>query len=342
MSCVEILEDHGFGLSSVEDFTDPVVGLFGSIDYVSPEVLSGDKVTPKSDIWSHGVILYILLSGYPPFIAQTNRQKQQMILNGQFSFYEKTWKNISSSVKQLITSLLKVDPNLRPSAEEIVQHPWVTGDLAKQEQMDAEIVSRLQSFNARHKFRAAAMASVLSSSFSLRSKKLKNLMGSYDLKPEELQNLSTNFKKVCKGDNATLPEFEEVLKAMEMLSLVPLAPRIFDLIDNNRDGTVDMREIIGGFSSLKYSQGDDALRLCFQMYDTDRSGCISKEELASLLRALPDDYLPMDITEPGKLDEIFDLMDANNDGKVTFEEFKAAMKRDSSLQDVVLSSLRST
>ncbi|KAL8555207.1 hypothetical protein ACS0TY_003132 [Phlomoides rotata] len=331
-----------FGLSSVEDFTDPVVGLFGSIDYVSPEVLSGDKVTPKSDIWSLGVILYILLSGYPPFIAQTNRQKQQMILNGQFSFYEKTWKNISSSVKQLITSLLKVDPNLRPSAEEIVQHPWVTGDLAKQEQMDAEIVSRLQSFNARRKFRAAAMASVLSSSFSLRTKKLKNLMGSYDLKPEELQNLSTNFKKVCKGDNATLPEFEEVLKAMEMLSLVPLAPRIFDLFDNNRDGTVDMREIIGGFSSLKYSQGDDALHLCFQMYDTDRSGCISKEELASLLRALPDDYLPMDITEPGKLDEIFDLMDANNDGKVTFEEFKAAMKRDSSLQDVVLSSLRST
>lgn len=331
-----------FGLSSVEDFTDPVVGLFGSIDYVSPEALSGHKITPKTDIWSLGVILYILLSGYPPFIAQTNRQKQQMILCGQLSFYEKTWKNISSSVKQLITSLLKVDPNLRPSALEILQHPWVTGDLAKQDQMDAEIVSRLQSFNARRKFRAAAMASILSSSFSLRTKKLKNLVGSYDLKPEELENLSVNFKKVCKSDNATLPEFEEVLKAMEMLSLVPLAPRIFDLFDNNRDGTVDMREIIAGFSSLKYSQGDDALRLCFQMYDTDRSGCISKEELASLLRALPDDYLPMDIAEPGKLDEIFDLMDANSDGKVTFEEFKAAMKRDSSLQDVLLSSLRPT
>ncbi|KAL0294010.1 UNVERIFIED_CONTAM: Calcium and calcium/calmodulin-dependent serine/threonine-protein kinase [Sesamum radiatum] len=259
---------------------------------------------------------------------------------GQFSFYEKTWKNISSSVKQLITSLLKVDADLRPSAEEILRHPWVTGELAKQEQMDAEIVSRLQSFNARRKFRAAAMASMLSSSFSLRTKKLKNLVGSYDLKPEELEKLSINFKKVCKSENATLPEFEEVLKGMEMLSLVPLAPRIFDLFDNNRDGTVDMREIIGGFSSLKYSQGDDALRLCFQMYDTDRSGCISKEELASLLRALPDDYIPIDITEPGKLDEIFDLMDANSDGKVTFEEFKAAMQRDSSLQDVVLSSLR--
>ncbi|PHU09843.1 Calcium and calcium/calmodulin-dependent serine/threonine-protein kinase [Capsicum chinense] len=154
--------------------------------------------------------------------------------------------------------------------------------------MDAEIVSRLQSFNARRKFRAAAMASVLSTSFSLRTKKLKKLVGSsYDLKPEELENLSHIFKKICKnGENATLLEFEEVLKAMEMTSLVPLAGRIFDLFDNNRDGTVDMREIIGGFSSLKYSQGDDALRLCFQMYDTDRSGCISKEEVASMLRVI--------------------------------------------------------
>ncbi|CAN4108539.1 unnamed protein product [Withania somnifera] len=331
-----------FGLSSFEDFANPVVGLFGSIDYVSPEALSRDKITTKTDIWSLGVIVYILLSGYPPFFAPSNRQKQQMILNGQFSFDEKTWKNISSSAKQLISSLLKVDPNMRPTAQEIVEHPWVRGELAKEEEMDAEIVSRLQSFNARRKFRAAAMASVLSSSFSLRSKKLKKLVGSsYDLKPEELENLSHIFKKICKnGENATLLEFEEVLKAMEMTSLVPLAGRIFDLFDNNRDGTVDRREIIGGFSSLKYSQGDDALRLCFQMYDTDRSGCISKEEVASMLRALPEDCLPIDITEPGKLDEIFDLMDANSDGKVTFDEFKAAMQRDSSLQDVVLSSLR--
>lgn len=72
-------------------------------------------------------------------------------------------------------------------------------------------------------------------------------------------------RRCANGDNATLSEFEEVLKAMNMSSLVPLAPRIFDLFDNNRDGTVDMREILCGFSSLRKSQGDDALRLCFQV-----------------------------------------------------------------------------
>ncbi|OAY39051.1 calcium and calcium/calmodulin-dependent serine/threonine-protein kinase [Manihot esculenta] len=330
-----------FGLSSAEEFTDPVVGLFGSIDYVSPEALSQGRISSKSDMWSLGVIMYILLSGYPPFIGQSNRQKQQMIIAGEFSFYEKTWKNITSSAKQLITDLLQVDPTRRPSALDVLNHPWVMGELAKEEQMDPEIMTRLQSFNARRKLRAAAIASVWSSTIFLRTKKLKSLLGSHDLKEEEIENLRLHFTKLCaKGDNATLSEFEEVLKAMKMSSLIPLAPRIFDLFDNNRDGTVDMREILCGFSSLRNSQGDAALRLCFQMYDTDRSGCITKEEVASLLRALPEDCLPADITEPGKLDEIFDLMDANSDGKVTFDEFKAAMQRDSSLQDALLSSLR--
>ncbi|KAK6928962.1 Protein kinase domain [Dillenia turbinata] len=322
-----------FGLSSVKEFTDPVVGLFGSIDYVSPEALSQGKVSSASDMWSLGVILYILLSGYPPFTAQSNRQKQQMIMA--------TWKNISSSAKQLISGLLTVDPHRRPTAQELLHHLWVIGDSAKQDLMDTEIVSRLQSFNARRKLRAAAIASVWSTSIFLRTKKLKSLLGSHDLSQEELEKLQLHFKKICaKGDNATLPEFEKVLKAMNMSSLTPLAPRIFDLFDNNRDGTIDMREILCGLSSLKKSTGDDALRLCFQMYDTDRSGCITKEEVASMLRALPDECLPPDITEPGKLEELFDRMDANSDGKVTFEEFKAAMQRDSSLKDVVLSSLR--
>lgn len=330
-----------FGLSSVEDFSDPVVALFGSVDYVSPEALSRQEVSTASDMWSVGVILYILLSGCPPFHAATNQEKQQRILQGEFSFQEHTWKTITSSAKDLISSLLSVQPYKRPTASDLLMHPWVIGDCAKQDRIDAEVVSKLQRFNARRKLRAAAIASVLSSKVALRTKRLRSLLGTHDLSSEELDNLRQHFARICAdGENATLAEFEQVLKAMKMDSLIPLAPRVFDLFDNNRDGTVDMREILCGLSSLRNSRGDDALRLCFQMYDADRSGCISKEELASMLRALPEECLPGDIAEPGKLDEMFDTMDANGDGEVTFDEFKAAMQKDSALQDVVLSSLR--
>ncbi|XP_042512994.1 calcium and calcium/calmodulin-dependent serine/threonine-protein kinase-like [Macadamia integrifolia] len=332
-----------FGLSSVNEFTDPIVGLFGSIDYVSPETLSQQRISSATDMWSLGVLLYILLSGYPPFYAKSNRQKQRLILTGEFSFDEHSWQNISSSAKQLISNLLVVDPCRRPTAQELLLHPWVTGASASRDLMDFEIVSRLQNFNARRKFRAAAIASVCSIKVFFRIKKLRDLVGSHDLTREELEKLGMHFKKMCSnGASATLPEFEKVISAMDLSSILPLAPRIFDIFDSNHDGTVDMREILCGFSTLRKSQGDDSFRLCFQMYDIDKSGCITKDEVASLLRALPEDCLPADITEPGKLDEIFDEMDANNDGKVTFEEFKAAMKRDCSLQDAVLSSLRAT
>lgn len=173
---------------------------------------------------------------------------------GEFSFYEKTWKNITSSAKQLITDLLQVDPTRRPSAldvthktltfalifmdycyldqiylyrlviyifilrvhinrvysntfnitqhpfysrsSQVLNHPWVMGELAKEEQMDPEIMSRLQSFNARRKLRAAAIASVWSSTIFLRTKKLKSLLGSHDLKEEEIENLRLHFTKL--------------------------------------------------------------------------------------------------------------------------------------------------
>ncbi|XP_058079944.1 calcium and calcium/calmodulin-dependent serine/threonine-protein kinase-like [Magnolia sinica] len=270
------------------------------------EGLSGVAVEALAVVWFLEAVQRIVLSQYGICEAPS-------LFVGLLNVHlEDSWfgNSLSASTSSLFISVYELS--------ELLLHPWVIGDSAKEDLMDSEVVSRLQSFNARCKFRTAAIASVLSSTVFLRS---RTLLGSHDLTHEELKKLRKHFQRICaNGDNATLSEFEQVLNAMNMSSLPPLAPRVFDLFDNNRDGTVDMREILCGFSSLRNSHGDDALQLCFQ--------------------ALPKDCLPADITEPGKLDEIFDQMDANSDGKVTFDEFKAAMKRDSSLQDVVLSSLR--
>ena len=146
---------------------------------------------------------------------------------GEFSFQDHTWKTISSSAKELISSLLSVEPYKRPTASDVclnapflhlghldlyitalnldtmylimiqlLRHPWVIGDCAKQDLMDAEVVSKLQRFNARRKLRAAAIASVLSSKVALRTKRLRNLLGTHDLSSEELDNLRVHFARM--------------------------------------------------------------------------------------------------------------------------------------------------
>ncbi|CAI5468936.1 unnamed protein product [Closterium sp. Yama58-4] len=331
-----------FGLSSIEGETSPLVGLFGSIDYVSPEALSRRESRAAGDMWSLGVILYILLCGYPPFHALNNRAKQQLILNASFDFEESTWRSISQSAKQLVTSLLTVDPSKRPTAAELLLHPWVKGDAARQEPMEPEVCRRLLTFNARRKFRAAAYASIVSNKLMLRTRALRNILGGFDtLNETELKDLHTHFKRISSsGTSVTVAEFEDVLRAMGMGSLVPMARRVFEVFDSDKNGSVDMREIVCGLAAFRKSQGDDALRLCFKMYDADDSGFISKDELAAMLKALPEDYLPPDILEPGILDEFFDRMDANCDGRLSFDEFKAAIHADHFLVDALLQPAR--
>ena len=98
--------------------------------------------------------------------------------------------------------------NWKYTLEQLLNHPWVNGDSAKEDPMDAEVVSRLKSFNARRKLRAVALASICCSTVFSRTKKLKTLIGSYDLTAEEIENLRIYFKKmwVLKSKNLILTQ----------------------------------------------------------------------------------------------------------------------------------------
>lgn len=115
-----------FGLA--QEVNEMLFTVCGTPTYVAPEILLETGYGLKVDIWATGVILFILLCGYPPFVSPTNDQEElfDSILAGTFDFAPPYWDQVSSSAKDLITLMLHTDPELRFSANEILQHPWVT------------------------------------------------------------------------------------------------------------------------------------------------------------------------------------------------------------------------
>jgi len=114
-----------FGLAV--EVREPLFTVCGTPTYVAPEILAETGYGVKVDVWAVGVILYILLCGYPPFSSRTNNQEElfDQILSGLFEFNSPDWDDISYPAKELISWSLVVDPLQRYSAKEILQHPWI-------------------------------------------------------------------------------------------------------------------------------------------------------------------------------------------------------------------------
>lgn len=171
------LKPENLLLRSKEDDTDIVLADFGfaqvtkgkslqqvcgTPDYVAPEVLNNDKYDYSCDIWSAGVIVFILLGGYPPFQAKDENDRDALfsiIKKGKFRFHDKFWKDISAEAKSMVSDMLTVDVDKRPSAETLLKHKWLKLDKAQLEAINID-TSALKEFNAKRKLKVAAKAVV--------------------------------------------------------------------------------------------------------------------------------------------------------------------------------------
>jgi serine/threonine protein kinase len=113
----------------------PMSTIVGTPYYISPDVLrkSYDK---SSDLWSVGVIAYILLCGYPPFNGASNSEVYSAVQRGLYYFPSADWKHVSSSARDFVVRLLQTDPRRRMSAEQAMGHPWITHHLHSHQEMD--------------------------------------------------------------------------------------------------------------------------------------------------------------------------------------------------------------
>lgn len=301
-----LMKTIDFGLSIFfkpgQVFTDVV----GSPYYVAPEVLL-KKYGPEADIWSSGVIIYILLCGVPPFWADAEEDIFEEVLHGKLDFSVDPWPNISESAKDLIRKMLVRDPKKRITAHEVLCHPWISVDgVAPDKPLDSAIFARLTRFSAMNKLKKMALRVIAAK-----------------LSEEEISGLKQMFKMID-TDNSGYITFEELKNGLSSLGANLEESAIHDLmqaadIDNN--GAIDYEEFVAATLHFNKVDKEDSLYAAFSYFDKDGSGYITVNEIQQSCKELGID--------DAQVEEIIKEADQNNDGRIDYNEFVAMMQRGS-------------
>lgn len=299
-----LLKTIDFGLSVFfkpgEKFSDVV----GSPYYVAPEVLR-KRYGPEADVWSAGVILYILLSGVPPFWAESEQGIFEQVLHGDLDFSSDPWPNISESAKDLVRKMLVRDPRRRLTAHEVLCHPWVQVDgVAPDKPLDSAVLSRLKQFSAMNKLKKMALRVIAES-----------------LSEEEIAGLREMFKMID-ADNSGQITFEELKAGLKRVGANLKESEIYDLMqaaDVDNSGTIDYGEFIAATMHLNKIEREDHLFAAFSYFDKDGSGYITPDELQQACEEFG--------IEDVRLEEMIREVDQDNDGRIDYNEFVAMMQK---------------
>ncbi|XP_039514124.1 calcium/calmodulin-dependent protein kinase (CaM kinase) II beta 1 isoform X9 [Pimephales promelas] len=168
------LADFGLAIE-VQGDQQAWFGFAGTPGYLSPEVLRKEAYGKPVDIWACGVILYILLVGYPPFWDEDQHKLYQQIKAGAYDFPSPEWDTVTPEAKNLINQMLTINPGKRITAQEALKHPWVCQRSTVASMMHRqETVECLKKFNARRKLKGAILTTMLVSRNFSAAKSLLN------------------------------------------------------------------------------------------------------------------------------------------------------------------------
>ncbi|XP_007475921.1 calcium/calmodulin-dependent protein kinase type II subunit beta isoform X10 [Monodelphis domestica] len=249
------LADFGLAIE-VQGDQQAWFGFAGTPGYLSPEVLRKEAYGKPVDIWACGVILYILLVGYPPFWDEDQHKLYQQIKAGAYDFPSPEWDTVTPEAKNLINQMLTINPAKRITAHEALKHPWVCQRSTVASMMHRqETVECLKKFNARRKLKGAILTTMLatrnfSAAKSLLNKKADGVKESSDSTNTTIEDEDTKVPRISdilssvrRGSGP--PEAEGPQPAMpqpcpspSLLSSLPvLSPRISDILSPVRRGS---------------------------------------------------------------------------------------------------------
>ncbi|CDJ28906.1 uncharacterized protein EMH_0045050 [Eimeria mitis] len=320
MKLYEFFEDKGYFYLVTEVYTGGE--LFDEIInrkrfrayYIAPEVLHG-TYDEKCDVWSTGVILYILLSGCPPFNGANEFDILKKVEKGKFTFDLPQWKKVSEPAKDLIRKMLAYVPTMRISARDALEHPWLKSTERQTDNIDLpsleSTILNIRQFQGTQKLAAAALL----------------YMGSKLTTNEETDELNKIFQRMDKNGDGQLDKQElmegyvELLKlkgedvsAVDKSAIEYEVEQVLEAVDFDKNGFIEYSEFVTVAMDRKTLLSRQRLERAFGMFDSDGSGKISSAELAMIfgVSELDGDAWRRVLAE----------VDANNDGEIDFAEFQ--------------------
>ena len=295
-----------FGLSQVISPDRKLKTKVGTAYYVSPELLNG-SYTEKCDIWSAGVILYIFLSGIPPFNGANDSDIYRKIVQMQFSFPEKYWQNISDEAKDLITHMIAPE-NERYNARQVLDHPWFQK-------------AKVNTLNlVELNFDPLFFKDYVQSTFI---KKLALFFIASRLEENEIEDLRKTFEafNTQKDGQISCEELKEGLKKLNSNNIKDEdICNLFKTIDVGKDGKIDYTEFLAATLQKRSYLQKIRLYEAFTMFDKDGCGKINKDELMEVLK--------LDKSQEKEAEALIKDADKDGDGVINYKEFLELMGYD--------------
>ncbi|KDD73135.1 protein kinase, partial [Helicosporidium sp. ATCC 50920] len=298
-----------FGLSVYFKRGQVFESLVGSAYYVAPEVLQR-RYGPECDLWSLGVVLYVLLSGLPPFWGRSEQDIFQSILRGALDFETPPWPSVSPEAKAMVSSLLHRDPAKRPSPSQILAAPWLQRHGgASDRPLDSIVIARMKNFAAMTKLKKVAV-----------------FTAAHFLSYDQIQGLRELFKSFDQnGDGVvTLAELWQGLREHQPDIDLQAVERIMQDMDVDGSGGIDYEEFLAATVNLTQLEREETFIKAFRHLDKDGSGLLNVEEVRAAVSMLGS------ISEE-EAQALIAQHDQNGDGLIDYAEFVAMLRdRDTS------------
>jgi len=281
----------------------------GTIYTMAPQVLQG-VYTSQADLWSCGVISFMLLSSQKPFYHKLRRRAIDKIMRAEYSFDTFAWDLISNEAKDFVSKLLLLDPMKRMTATEALKHHWlhqkfILNDKKPPDDIMDDVKENLLAYKYTSDLKKVALNVIAHKSTTDEIFQLRNAFDEYDKSKDGIITFD-EFKAGLKSCNISDDDMED----------------IFESIDVNQTGYIVYTEFLAATLEVKGRIEEERIAEAFERIDSDDNGFISKENLARLLGK--------DCT-PERVDRLIKEADADKDGQISFQEFLNHFRKDTTM-----------